>query len=81
MLVKLTSKGQMVIPKTIRQTLGLASGARLEIRVVGNKIILEPLSRKDPIEELRGIYAGEDLLGELEAEHRWEIEHDREIYS
>jgi len=35
-------KGQIVIPKQIRDMLGLVPGSILEIRVEGKKIVLEP---------------------------------------
>jgi len=40
--VKASSKGQIVIPKEIREALGIKPGSLLSVRVEGRKIILEP---------------------------------------
>ena len=42
--VKTSSKGQIVIPKEIRDALGIKPGSILNIYVEGKKIILEPSS-------------------------------------
>ncbi len=38
-----SSKGQVVIPKQIREKLGLTPGTILKVRVEGKKVILEPV--------------------------------------
>jgi AbrB family looped-hinge helix DNA binding protein len=75
MSITLSSKGQLVIPKAIRQALGLRAGTRFHVRVVRDQIVLEPLA-PSPIAALYGRYAKADLLADLEAEHRQEIEDD-----
>lgn len=40
-IVKLSSKGQLVIPENIRNELGLSEGSMCILRTVDNKIILE----------------------------------------
>ena len=40
--VKTSVKGQIVIPKEIRDALGIKPGSILNIRVEGKKIIIEP---------------------------------------
>lgn len=43
----LTSKGQLTIPKTIRQSLNLHSGDKIEIVVTGDmEAVLRPISKK-----------------------------------
>ncbi|MBU4226162.1 MAG: AbrB/MazE/SpoVT family DNA-binding domain-containing protein [Chloroflexi bacterium] len=76
MLIKLSSKGQLVIPKSIREALRLDSGNQMRVRIADGRIILEPISGKDLIQSLHGKYAGNDLLEELENEHRQEIARD-----
>lgn len=76
--VKLSSKGQLVIPKDVRDGLGLEAGTRLQLWVQNGKIVLEPLTQS-PIDALYGKYAQVDLLGELEAEHQQEIERETPI--
>mgnify|MGYP000126624230 CR=1 FL=1 len=38
-------KGQVVIPKPIRDRLGLTPGTVLRVRIEGKKVILEPLEK------------------------------------
>lgn len=50
----LTSKGQITIPKEIRERLRLASGCRFEVYVDGDRrIVMVPLDRR--LEDLVGI--------------------------
>ena len=72
MLVKLSSKGQLVIPKPIREALGLRRGTRFHVQVDQGKIILEPQTAS-PADALYGKYADADFLTELEEEHQQEI--------
>ena len=77
-LARLSSKGQVVLPKTLREALHLQPGTQFDVRVVDGAILLQPLAA-DPVRALYGRYAGVDFLGELEAEHRHEVESDRSI--
>lgn len=72
MLVKLSSKGQLVIPKPIREALGFRSGMQFHVQVDEGKVILEPVDAS-PADTLYGKYADADFLTELEEEHRQEI--------
>lgn len=82
MPVKLSSKGQLVLPKYVRQELKLKPGAEFEVNIVDGKIILQPVLKQSELQEiltnLRQITHGMDLLDELEAEHQQEIEKDRQ---
>jgi len=76
MSVKLSSKGQLVIPKTIRQRLKLGPDARFHIRLTEEgTIVLDPI-QTGALEALWGKYAGADFLTELEAEHQQELSHE-----
>ena len=55
--VRTLGKGQVVIPKLVRERLGIAIGSRLLLRVEGGKIVLKPLP-DDPIQALHGILKG-----------------------
>lgn len=79
MLGKVTSKGQLVIPKRIRDRLGIAPGTEVHIEVVGDKILLEPITPQFPVEALYGRYPGTDLLSDLEAEHYEELRADETL--
>jgi AbrB family looped-hinge helix DNA binding protein len=74
---RLTSKGQVVIPKPVRERLGWRSGVRLrvETRPAGG-VTLSPAADDDPIEAAFGLLAEGDPLAALEAEHRAEVEAD-----
>jgi AbrB family looped-hinge helix DNA binding protein len=78
---KLSSKGQLIIPKAIRHSLALKSGSQFNIKVNNRKIILEPLEKDSPLNFLYGKYAGVDLLGPLEKEHQQEIEDEHNLRS
>jgi AbrB family looped-hinge helix DNA binding protein len=65
---RLSSKGQVVIPKRVREELGLEPGARFHVRVAEGSIVLEPVT-ESLIAELYGEFAGVDLLTALEREH------------
>ena len=49
-----SSKGQIVLPKTIRDSLSLMTGARLMVMCDGENILLKPI-RKPDISEFRSI--------------------------
>lgn len=40
-----TSKGQITIPKAVRETLGVQTGDRVEFRQEGEKIVVEAATR------------------------------------
>lgn len=71
-LAKLSSKGQVVLPKEVRENLGIGPGTTLRVTVQDGRIILDPLTTP-VIDRLCGKFAGEDLLRALEAEHQEEL--------
>lgn len=71
-IVKLSSKGQMVLPKEIRKALGAGPGTVFKVTRKGKKIVMEPVAAS-MIDRLYGKFSGEDFLRDLEAEHRMEI--------
>jgi AbrB family looped-hinge helix DNA binding protein len=70
--VRLSQKGQLVLPKSIRTELGLEPGAFIDIRVVKNAIVLSP-RKKGPLDSLYGRFKHETVIDELEKEHESEI--------
>ena len=70
-----TSKGQIVIPSSVRRRLGIKEGTRIHIQVdeQAKQIILKPITR-EYIHALRGKYRGKGLLKALMAEKRREKE-------
>jgi AbrB family looped-hinge helix DNA binding protein len=61
-LVTISSKGQIAIPKAVRERLNLVEGTKLSLEVRGPEIVLskEPAWRK-----LRGAGAARDLMSAL----------------
>ena len=68
-----TTKGQIVIPASIRRQLGIKEGTRIQIEVdeARGQIILTPVTR-EYIRSLRGSLKGKGALKVLEAERRRE---------
>jgi len=63
--VVLSSKYQVVIPKEVREDIGLEAGTRLEIMTYGNRIELVPIL---PMKKLKGIFKGIDTDIERDAD-------------
>lgn len=55
--VTVSPKFQVVIPKEIRESMGIVSGQKVQIMTYQNRIELIPLK---PIKELRGLLKGID---------------------
>lgn len=70
-----TSKGQIVIPSSVRRKFGIKEGTRIQIEVdeQARRIILKPITR-EYIHSLRGKYRGKGLLKELMADRQRERE-------
>jgi len=73
MTAKISTKGQLVIPKEVRKKFDIEPGTFFEIRIEKDNIILIPM-KKGPLDNLYGKFAGENILAELEREHSDEIE-------
>lgn len=70
-LGRTSSKSQIVIPKQIRDKLGIGPGKRVLFRLVGNHAEIVPLS-DDPVKAVRGMLRGDTSLAEelLEARRK-----------
>lgn len=59
---KLSAKGQVVIPKDVRDALGLQPGQQLDVVRMGNGVLLKPVTAKsgrttdEIVAELRKLY-------------------------
>ena len=76
-----STKGQMVIPASIRESLGIEPGTRVAIRQEGTRVILEPatLSAKlRLIDEMQGCTAGLPSGTDMLLEDR-RLEREREL--
>ena len=70
-----TSKGQIVIPSSIRRKLSIKEGTRIQIELdeEAKEIILKPITR-DYVHSLRGKFRGKGLMKTLMAEKKRERE-------
>lgn len=80
---RLTSKGQVVIPKSVRDRLLWRPGTRLEVETLPEGAVrLAKAGRKDRrkfdslLDRVTGFLTEGDPIAALEAEHRAEIEAD-----
>ena len=75
MFTVVSSKGQIVIPATLREQLGIQAGTRLAIQRENNHLVLQPIT-DEFIHSLRGCLKGKTSLVEArQREHR--LEKDR----
>jgi AbrB family looped-hinge helix DNA binding protein len=68
-----SSKGQMVIPAAIRQSMGIEPGTRIALRQEGSRLILEPrtlAAKLRIIDELCGLTAGGPSMTDMLLEDR-----------
>ena len=80
LIVRTSTKGQVVIPCEIRKRLGLKAGRKLSVRLTEDgKIELTPVPL-EPSAAFCGIYQkGKSLTGILLSEHRQEIKSDKHL--
>jgi AbrB family looped-hinge helix DNA binding protein len=66
-----TTKGQVVIPSSIRRKLGIKTGTRIQVEIdeSSGHIILKPITR-EYIERMAGKFRGLPLIKDLERERK-----------
>jgi AbrB family looped-hinge helix DNA binding protein len=69
MTYRVGPKGQVVIPKPIRDALDLQPGDEVQFELEDGVARLEPAQSR---RRLGGLLAGHDLIGMLEADRRYE---------
>ena len=77
-----TTKGQVVIPSSVRRKLGITAGTRIQVELSedNSQIILTPITR-EYIHSLRGKYRGAGLLQELETSRARDLEREEKKMS
>ena len=76
--VRISSKGQLVIPRQVRRALALKAGDTLELEMVGDTVVLRRPDDESALAALYGCLSGVDLIAELEREHEEELSADSE---
>lgn len=61
-LVKMSTNGQIIIPKKWREALGLNDNDLLELAKIDDKIVIK--KKKHPLEEIIGIFDDSDFTEE-----------------
>jgi len=70
-VAKITSKGQLTVPRQIRERLGVGPGDSLEFRFVNDHVEVTPVRRRR-LEEFRGLFRVEHALDfEEERDRAW----------
>jgi AbrB family looped-hinge helix DNA binding protein len=76
-VVQVSPKGQVLIPKAIREKYGVKPGSNVHILEEPGSIIIKP-APEDPIAEACGFLEGDfSLTDDLIKEHRKESENER----
>ena len=71
--VTISSKGQIAIPKAVREALNLREGAKLTLELRGQEIVL---SKEPAWKKLRGAAADTDLIEAFAAHKKQERERE-----
>jgi AbrB family looped-hinge helix DNA binding protein len=73
----ISSKGQIAIPKAVRERLNLKAGTEVSIDVQGEVLVMKRLVRNHPDwHTMRGIFRGANLLKDLTDGRAAEIARD-----
>ena len=72
-----TTKGQVVIPASVRRKLGIIAGTRIHVELdeENAQIILKPITR-EYIQKMAGIFRGSSLLEDLRRERKLDKERE-----
>lgn len=55
LITKLGPKGQLVLRKEIRETLGIKGGSMLKATLIDKKIIIEPIELKEELKKIEAL--------------------------
>ena len=75
-VVNVSQKGQILIPKALREKYGVKSGSKVQILETRNGLVIKP-APKDPIEAACGFLEGDfSLTRDLIEEHQKELKNE-----
>ncbi|MBW1862450.1 MAG: AbrB/MazE/SpoVT family DNA-binding domain-containing protein [Deltaproteobacteria bacterium] len=75
-VVNVSPKGQILIPKTLREKHSVTPGSKVQILETQNGLVIKP-APKDPIDAACGFLEGDfSLTQDLIKEHRKELENE-----
>ena len=75
-VVNVSPKGQILIPKTLREKYSVTPGSKVQILETQNGLVIKP-APKDPIDAACGFLEGDfSLTQDLIKEHRKELENE-----
>lgn len=73
---KISSKGQILIPRQLRRKLGIKAGGKVQLIEEGGRLIITPAA-DDPIGAATGFLTGKfSLTDDLRRQHRRELVHE-----
>ncbi len=75
--VTVSSKGQIAIPKAVREKMGLTEGTKLSLSVQDSAIVLRPAGLQE-WRTWQGRFKGSRMDLDIEREHRLEISRDEQ---
>jgi AbrB family looped-hinge helix DNA binding protein len=77
-IIKVSAKGQLVIPKPMREAVGLVEGGKCRVDKVGTRIILRPVGTAEQTgwRRWRGRIKDTRVLEGHIKEHRHEVDRD-----
>ncbi|MCX7855310.1 MAG: AbrB/MazE/SpoVT family DNA-binding domain-containing protein [Anaerolineae bacterium] len=80
-IVTLSSKGQIVLPREVREALGVQKGDRFTVTLEGEQVILTrlPSQTRGDWRRWRGCLAGSGALQEHATEHADEVQQDERL--
>ena len=73
---RVSSRGQLALPKEVRDQLGLGEGTSVTVRVEGDEVILRKVVAGN-WREWEGRFRGSNLLGDLARSRREELTRER----
>lgn len=66
---RVSERGQVTIPKTLRERLGIGAGQVLEFEAEGGRLVATKSSERDPVDSVYGVLGSptstDDALNEL----------------